>query len=134
MNSQRWIALLAMAAALCSCSHHVATTRPGVPPSRHSRVVVHLRATMAGADDIDLDRPLFARAERGACGHLLHVQPSIRFLGPRRWLLGVPCGGAKGGRQHVLVRFVDVHVPDMVGPVFARMQGVTNMLGLRLRV
>jgi hypothetical protein len=102
--------------------------------SFHRTPVGPLRATMPAADEITLSRPLFARAERQACGRTQTAAPRIRFAGPRRWTLLIRCGGAAEDPVAVHVRFVDVHVPNMLGPTEPEMQGVTNMLGLRLRV
>jgi PASTA domain len=129
------VSLMTVAACACSAggSH---TAAPGGTPTGHRRmpVVARLRATLPAADDIDLSRPLFTAADRRACGRRLSASPRIRFLGPRRWLLVVRCGRASATPvAGVLVRFVDVRVPDMLGPTAMEMRGVTNRLGLRLR-
>ncbi len=98
-------------------------------------IVGRLEATLPADDEQFEFRPVTRAAGRAACPGAAAVESGIRFLGPRRWLVLVRCSRPSTAPvAGVLVTFVDVRVPDLLGPVFPQLQGVTNRLGLRLRV
>jgi hypothetical protein len=103
--------------------------------SRHLHVVARVTATLPADDNVTEFRPIFRAAYRRACAGVTGARSQTRFLGPRRWLLVIRCATAPSRSvPGVLVTFVNVRVPDMLGPVFPQLQGVTNRLGLRLHV
>ncbi len=102
---------------------------------RHVNIVGRIRATMPADDDTTKFSPLYRTAARIACPNAPSVESGTRFLSPRRWLILTRCGRLSHEQvPGVLVTFVDVRVPKMIGLAFPQPQGVTDRLGLRLRI
>jgi hypothetical protein len=105
-------------------------------PAAGARVVGTVRAVLPADDNvIDSTRVLLA-AYRRACPNVMSVSAQLRALHwPRSELIIVQCG-SPGSAPRVAVRVVytAVHVPDMLGPTFPQLQGVTNRIGLGLAI
>lgn len=105
-------------------------------PAAGARVVGRLRAVLPADDNVVEYQRILLAAYRKACPDVMSVSAQFRPLhSPRSELIIVQCG-SPGSAPRVAVRVVytGVRVPDMLGPTFPQMQGVTIRIGLRLAI
>ena len=93
-----------------------------------------MTATLPGADDIELYKPILLAAYRKACRDVSHVSSVIQFRPGHKARIYVSCRVARAPAPVVLVTFTRVHTPDMLGDVYPQPQAITAMDGLRLRL
>jgi hypothetical protein len=107
-------------------------TRPW--PAVGARRVGTVRAVLPADDNVIEYQRILLAAHRKACPDATTVSAQFRPLHwPRSELIIVRCGGPDSApRVAVRVVYTGVRVPDMLGPMFPQMQGVTIRIGLRL--
>lgn len=105
-------------------------------PAAGARVVGTVHAVLPADDNVVEYKGILLAAYRKACPDVTRVSAQLRPLHwPKSELIVLKCGNP-GSAPRVAVRVIStgVRVPDMLGPVFMQMQGVTNRIGLRLSV
>jgi hypothetical protein len=101
-----------------------------------ARVAGTVRAALPADDNVIEYTSILLDAYRKACPDVTSVSARFRPLHwPKSELIVVQCGNP-GPAPPVAVRVVytGVRAPDMLGPAFPEMQGVTNRIGLRLAI
>jgi hypothetical protein len=125
-------------------SRHTSAVKPGhvnprtgkVVLPRHVPVVGEIRATLPADDDLTAFKSIYLAAYERACADVTSVEAWPRFFGAHRMLIVIRCGHPPDTPlfSAVRVNFINVRVPNLLGPVEPHPHGVTNRLGLHLRV